>query len=320
MESHSEDSCWQWALPTAFLHFFTVECLHIYLAVLSWWSLVVDVNVKVALLQNGISLGPFTNYYSDLYFKGSAKEVRVVFNDNAPIKLPAVTVMTHQTDVPWLILDWAFLAAAAVLLLYCFVSFFLQGPFWSFGDGKYVHFTWRIPRHPIYQYCVWTMTIAAIILPVLWIAQVFVYTEGEMMSNNIAVFVHSWKSGFLLLFALGRLGSFRLGLCSLSRAPSYWRVRRSSDPIQNVALARRPEQMFTSANTSLEPMLLDALWAAEHGDLSRLARCLRDPGGAEQLWQSCKRAQTEYGATRDAAASLEDGRGATLAAPVEVAA
>lgn len=63
-------------------------------------------------------------------------------------------------------------------------------------------------------------------------------------------------------------------------------------------------------------MLLDALWAAEHGDMSRLARCLRDPGGAEQLWQACKRAQTEYGATREAA-SLEDGRGATTAAPLQ---
>lgn len=99
MEAHSEDSCWHWAIPTAFIHFFTVECLHIYLAVLSWWSLVVDVNVKVALLQHGISLGPFTSYYSDLYFKGSAKEVRVEFNDNSPVKLPAVSVMTHQTDV-----------------------------------------------------------------------------------------------------------------------------------------------------------------------------------------------------------------------------
>lgn len=294
MAPPDKEAWWKQYLPTALIHFLAVECLHVYLAMLSWWSLVVDVNVKVAMMLHKVDVSPYARFYSNLYFWGSTREAII---NSSTVVLPAQTIMTYQTDVPWLILNWVFMMGAIVLLLYVLGCFMMQGPFWSFEDGSYIHFTWRIVRSTTYMSCVSVMTVSAVLLPLLWIVQVFLYTKGQMYSNNLKVFVHSWKSGLLLVLALVKLGSFRM--------IPYWHTRRSSDPVQSVSLRRRPLQMFLSANASLGPKLLDALWAAENGDLRRLQASLKDPAAADGFLAACKREQRSYGATRasDAARS-----------------
>jgi len=267
-------------LPTAWVHLFLVELLHIYLAILSWRSLINTVNSKCSMLKHHIGTARIQQYYSDLYFFGHADAVHLDFNKGKPLVLPEQSIWDHAINVPWFIIGWTLPLGACALLLYI-VARFASASIWSFEEAKYLNFTWLLPRQRPYQYCIAFMASGPVLLPIVWFIQVIIWTDGREEVNQLTVMKSCTLSGVMLLFSLD--------LLAFPTAPSHdW---HSSPEFLKLTFRRSLVSLFLGRNNSFGLKLMDALWTAQHGDSSRLKRYVPNPGMVSKVLQICTRAQ-----------------------------
>lgn len=294
--------------PTALPHFLLVECWPIVLTPYLFNKLVTDVNVKIEMQDHGMQEHVFYDYYRGRLLLGTAQEVNITFD---PVHLREVTPSTLPgTQMVWVALAWLFYLTAAALELGVLVAFFWRGNrFWSFDEGAYLHFTWHLPRRPWYRRLVVVMASAALVLPLVWIVQAYLYDDQHRLGADVKVFLAEWFTGLSMLFSLVKLGAFRLklGAClspsfGLQEGVRYWWVRGASDHVKERRF-RRPGWLFDSFmehNAGFGGKLLDALWAAEHRDLTKLAACLesQDVEEARAFLEECRAAQRAEGLER----------------------
>jgi hypothetical protein len=257
-------------------------------------KLIVECKVKVLAKLHGLSDTPFKKYHNEILTFGHAAGANVTLNGGNPVILPDATWSTIGGDQLWLVMAWFFYSIAILFEILLIVVFFARGHgVRSFQDGAYVHFTWRLPRELWYRFLVAMMTLVPVLMPALWFFQIFydlVYMS-RVFWVNLEVLFEEWFTGVGLIFALFKLGTFRFVGCRLRSAPQYWHVRRASDSIKNVMLRRPiPEGLFQS-NEGFGARLEDALWCAEHGDITKLELCLEDPMEAENVFECCRKDQ-----------------------------
>lgn len=283
-EDAPEVARYRWRLlPTAWIHFLLVELFHVYLATLSWRSLMITVNARCLMKAHHISIAGIERYFADLYFLGHASADKISFNKGNSLKLPEATVKTVSVEIWWLIVAWILPAAAIILFLYAMICF-CSGKHWSFESGSYLYFTWHFKRSWQYVWCVRIMALSPVILPFLWIVQAFLYTDSSDFVVNLELMWDCTPSGLLLTFALCRL----VPNCPVH----YW---RDCQEFQGTMFRRSFISMFLGTNASFGLKLVDALWTADHGDATRLTRYVPNPNEARLLLEACKRAQLAEG-------------------------
>ncbi|OLQ04405.1 hypothetical protein AK812_SmicGene12521 [Symbiodinium microadriaticum] len=141
--------------------------------------------------------------------------------------------------------------------------------------AAYLQFSWDIVRMPEYRWSVGLMALAAMLLPVVWILQILMFN----LPDQLNVLKGSVLSGLLLLFALDQL--------AFPSVPCHdW-----ASQFQNLAFRRPFLHLILGSNKSFGLKLVDALWAAELGDFSRLRRYLPDPDIAEEVLRICREVQ-----------------------------
>ncbi|CAK0890383.1 unnamed protein product [Prorocentrum cordatum] len=149
---------------------------------------------------------------------------------------------------------------------------------WSFESLAYLRFTWKLYRRPGFRYCVGLMCIGPVFLPLLWIFQILAFD----LQSQWTVLGQSIPSGLLLLFALDFL--------AFPATPVHeW--SSNDEQLASTQFRRSLLHLFLGGNNSFGMKLIDALWTAEHGDLSRLERYLADPRQAPSVLALCRREQ-----------------------------
>lgn len=286
-----EASGWR-RLPTAWFHMLCVECIHIYLAVFAWFRLVANVNLRTAMgahfhLQDHLE-GYFYNLFlfgsttstslhlsnvTDTFFLGQEqREQPTVFYNGSMLTLPSTSI--DGANIPWIVLVWLLPLGAAFLIILHLVLL-ARRRVWSFDCGAYLQFSWDIVRMPEYRWSVGLMALAAMLLPVVWILQILMFN----LPDQLNVLKGSVLSGLLLLFALDQL--------AFPSVPCHdW-----ASQFQNLAFRRPFLHLILGSNKSFGLKLVDALWAAELGDFSRLRRYLPDPDIAEEVLRICREVQ-----------------------------
>jgi hypothetical protein len=182
------------------------------------------------------------------------------------------------------------------------VSNFYFAGIWSFESMAYLRFTWRLYKMPGFRYCVGLMCIGPVALPLLWIIQIFVFD----LKGQWTVLGESIPSGLLLLFALDFL--------AFPTTPVHeW--PRNDEQLASIQFRRSLLHLFLGGNNNFGMKLMDALWTAKHGDLSRLERYLADSRQARSVLELCcleQQAEAEKKARlsrRKAAPGTEDSDG-----------
>lgn len=309
--------------PTAFPHFLLIECWPILLTPYLFNKLVTDVNVKIEMHVHEMNVSKFYKYCRSKFMLARAQKVDIPLKS---VHLEEVTPSTLPgTQMVWVAMAWIFYLAAIALELGVIVAFFRPGRrFWSFNEGAYLHFTWHLPRQAWYRRYVMVMAFAAIILPLVWIVQAWIYDRddrddrddregerwgGERFWVNVRVFSEEWFTGLSMLFSLVKLGAFRLKLVAclspslgLQEGVRYWWVRDASDHVKERSF-RRPGWLldsFMEHNAGFGGKILDALWAAEHEDLTKLMACLESQNAEEarEFLEQCQAAQRAEGLER----------------------
>ena len=290
LNAQAEAPLWR-QLPTAWIHMVIVECAPIYLAVFAWLRLIANVNLRTAMGSQFELSSRLEGYFyylflfgstestttylpnvTDTFFLGHAQKSESVFYNGTMLTLPATSI--DGANIPWIVLVWLLPAGAALLLLLYFVVAVKHG-IWSFDSGEYLHFSWDIIQAPEYKWCVGLMSLAAILLPVLWTGQILAFN----LQDQWRVLQGSILSGVLLLFALNQLAF-----------PNVPRHDWGSD-FKKITFRRPFLHLFLGTNKSFALKLIDALWAAQHGDASRLRRYLVDANLAPVVLQICSEAQ-----------------------------
>ncbi|CAE7378163.1 unnamed protein product [Symbiodinium natans] len=286
-----EASCWR-RLPTALFHMLVVECIHIYLAVFAWFRLVTNVNLRTAMGAHFQVLDRLEGYFYNLFLFGSTAGTSVhlsnvtdtfflgqeqrtqpsVFYNGSMLELPSTNI--DGANIPWIVLVWLLPLGGALLVLLHLVLL-ARRRVWSFDCGAYLQFSWDIVRTPEYRWSVGLMALAAILLPIIWILQILIFN----LPDQLDVLRGSILSGLLLLFALDQL--------AFPSIPCHdW-----ASPFQDLTFRRPMLHLILGTNKSFGLKLVDALWAAELGDLSRLRRYLPDPDNAEEVLRICREVQ-----------------------------
>mmetsp|Transcript_135185 Transcript_135185/g.432102 ORF Transcript_135185/g.432102 Transcript_135185/m.432102 type:complete len:361 (-) Transcript_135185:119-1201(-) len=269
-------------LPTGWIHLLWVECFHIYLSVLSWHSLVTTVNSRCAQEEHHIGTSRIDSYFSDLFFFGHAREVKLTFNHGTDLVLPAAYIWDEGINIPWIIIGWTLPSGALALLLFILWSFAAAGS-WSFESARYLNFTWHLARKRPYRVCVALMSAGPVLLPVTWFLQVVVWTSGNEALINLSVMKSCTMSGLMLLFSLN--------LLAFPTAPvHFW---HGCEEFLELRFRRSCLSLFLQSNSSFGMKLMDALWTAQHGDSSRLRRYVPEEGDVERVLDICRRAQRE---------------------------
>lgn len=276
------DAAWWKALPTAWIHLLFIECFHIYVVVLSWHSLVVKINAKCAMIEHHVSTAEITSYYGSLFFFGFAREVALDFNGGHELVLPEAYIWTEGVNIPWFLVAWTVPCAAAVLLVFI-VWRSLERGLWSFESARYLDFTWHLSKTRAYRLCVGAMAVGPVVLPLLWFVQVMIWTWGEQRSQQLGVMISCTPNGLLLLLSLDMLAFPTYPVHYWGGNPDFLRLH----------FRRSWLSLLLQRNSSFGCKLMDALWTAEHGDLSRLKRFVPDPHEIEYVLDVCRRAQDE---------------------------
>lgn len=263
-------------LPTAWIHFLVVECVHVYLAVFSWRNLVTNVQAQYLEVHYKLRTGPIEQYAFELLFFGTAGEARLG-NERTRLLWPAAHF--HGLDFAWLVLCWTLPVGAGLLLVYI-LSSFVRRQFWSFEDAAYVHFTWHLPRQRPYRCCVGLMALGPVLMPMFWLWNVVMYTSGHDFSTNVLLMRRSALSGFFLLFSLNLLAFPTTPVHDWRACPDFLALR----------FRRSLLSLLLSRNASFGMKFMDALWTATSGDTSRLSRYLADPGESDRVLGICRRA------------------------------
>jgi len=267
-------------LPTAWIHFFFVESFPIYTAVLSWHHIMNQINTRCELLFHHIDTSLIERYFSDLFFLGFAHRVELDFSgvgSDGSLKLPDRTV--EGVDVPWLIIAWILPTGAGLLYLFVWLAF-ANECIWDFQSGAYLHFTWALPKKRPYQVLLVVMASAPVFLVAVWVFQLCAYADKFVYDVNARVLYSC-----LLPFVF-----FVVSLMTLAfpHSPTHaW----DSDDMDELMFRRSWIAMFFQRNEKFGMKLMDALWTAQNGDLSRLGRYLFNPAAAEAVLEICQRAQ-----------------------------
>lgn len=282
-------------MPTAWIHFCFVESFPIYTAVLSWHHIMNQINTRCELLFHHIDTSLIENYFSDLFFLGYARRVELDFSgvgSSGSLQLPDRSV--EGVDVPWLIIAWILPTGAGLLYFYVWLIFASEC-IWDFQSGAYLHFTWGLPRKKPYQVLLVVMASAPIILVAVWIFQLFAYADEFVYDVNARVLY-----SVLLPFIF-----FVMSLLTLAfpHTPMHaW----DGDDMEKLMFRRAWIAMFFQRNEKFGMKFMDALWTAQNGDFSRLARYLLDPSAAETALEICRRAQqTEADRSEEESSEME---------------
>lgn len=292
---------WRVRLPTALVHLLVVELFHVYLAVFSWCRLVNNVNSHCAMREHFEDTARIERYFSDLFFLGSTGQELVDFKNvsdpfflghservhmsvkfnGTSLLLPATSI--DGANVPWIVIAWTLPIGACLVILYVLVSFNSAG-IWSFESGLYLDFTWHIFRRSEYKWCIGIMASGPVLLPILWLIQIIIYD----LENQLSVLEGSSLSGLLLLFALSSL--------AFKNTPiHHW---RTSEEFLRIKFRRSILHLFFSNNASFGMKVVDALWVADYGDLSRLKHYLADASQADIVHRICRDAQASESKSR----------------------
>eukprot|EP00933_Yihiella_yeosuensis_P011089 TRINITY_DN1180_c0_g1_i2.p1 TRINITY_DN1180_c0_g1~~TRINITY_DN1180_c0_g1_i2.p1 ORF type:complete len:361 (+),score=41.29 TRINITY_DN1180_c0_g1_i2:90-1085(+) len=300
---------WKIYLPTAWIHLVVVEHFHVYTAIYAWLRLIKNVNTHTALHGQYANIDEVEGYFSSLFTWGSTDSLTIHFSNvtdpyflggdyqqilfnGSSLTLPATNIA--GANIPWLILLWTLPIGACGLLLFVLGAFLMEG-IWSFESAAYLQFTWQITREPLYRYCVAVMTIAPLVLPVIWIVQIVYYD----LENQIAVLKGSALSGVLLLFSLN--------LLAFPSVPYHdW---CANERFQALRFRRNLLHLFLGRNATFGMKLVDGLWAAQNGDPSRLERYLQDTGQVADVLRICQQAQQSENELREVRTSLRRAEG-----------
>lgn len=286
---------WWQRLPTAWIHFFFVESFPIYTAMLSWHHIINQINTRCELLFHNIDTSLIERYFSDLFFLGYASHIEMTFSgvgSDGSLRLPDRTV--EGVDIPWLIIAWILPTGAGALYLYVWLIF-ANECIWDFQSGEYLHFTWNLPKRRPYQWLLVVMAFAPVILMVVWIFQISAYADEFVYDINARV-LYSVLLPFIF-FVVSLL------VLAFPHTPSHaW----DNDDMEQLMFRRSWASMFFQRNEKFGMKLMDALWTAQNGDLSRLARYLHDPSGAEAVLEICQRAQQAEADRSDAESSSDE--------------
>eukprot|EP00441_Pelagodinium_beii_P017346 CAMPEP_0197663258 /NCGR_PEP_ID=MMETSP1338-20131121/56741_1 /TAXON_ID=43686 ORGANISM="Pelagodinium beii, Strain RCC1491" /NCGR_SAMPLE_ID=MMETSP1338 /ASSEMBLY_ACC=CAM_ASM_000754 /LENGTH=260 /DNA_ID=CAMNT_0043241541 /DNA_START=253 /DNA_END=1035 /DNA_ORIENTATION=+ len=211
---------------------------------------------------------------TDVYFLGQAeRSYASISYDERRLVLPATSI--SGANIPWMFLIWLLPVGAGLLLLFI-LSSFLQRNIWSFESAAYLQFSWDIGQMPQYKQCVYLMAAGPLFLPLIWLLQIILYD----LEDQIEVLKSSVLSGLLLLFALDHLA--HPGLSSAHE----W---HNSEFLQ-LHFQRPILHLLFVSNKNFGLKLVDALWAAEHGDWSRLQKCV-DADDAKDVLRICQERQ-----------------------------
>ncbi|CAK0891303.1 unnamed protein product [Prorocentrum cordatum] len=191
-------------LPTALPHLLLVESWPVALAVYLFNRMIVDVNVKVAMRAYDVSTSQFDSYYRSRYTWGWAPATSVSFHNGTTVKLRQITYDSLPgTDIPWILIAWAFYATAVSLVLTIVVDFCrsVRDPWCSFESGDYLYYAWRLDRRSWYRRGVTVMVVLAVALPLVWLVQTLIYVDNDRLFwENLGVFASEWYTGVGLLF------------------------------------------------------------------------------------------------------------------------
>eukprot|EP00930_Biecheleria_cincta_P061969 TRINITY_DN47499_c0_g1_i1.p1 TRINITY_DN47499_c0_g1~~TRINITY_DN47499_c0_g1_i1.p1 ORF type:complete len:313 (-),score=33.22 TRINITY_DN47499_c0_g1_i1:405-1343(-) len=288
--------------PSALLHLVLIECWPIPLSAYLFNKLINDSMAKVTMKMHGVDTGPIFSWYQDKLLWGSAAELSLTFNNGSAVHLPEYKgfSMLKGTDKVWLITQWSFFVVAFILEVCVIAAFVARGLLLrSFADGEYVHFAWRLPREHWYRTLVSVMMAVAIALPLIWLGQSFLYRADTVRFwSNIQAFLAEWYTGLGFLLSLVKLGSLRIVRCRLRDAPKYWHVRTASESIRGRMLRRPMPEGFLESSAVLGAKILDALWCAQHGDITKLESCLANKDEAKEVLEDCQGDQTREGGQR----------------------
>lgn len=288
--------------PSALLHLVLVECWPIPLSAYLFNKLVNDSMTKVTMRMHGVDTSPIYSWYQDKLLWGTAVELSLTFNNGSALHLPEYDGFStlRGTDKVWLITQWSFFITAILLEVCVIAAFVARGHLLhSFEDGAYVHFAWHLPREKWYRLLVSIMMIVAIALPLIWLGQNLMYrADAVRFWSNIQAFAAEWYTGVGFLFSLVKLGSLRIVRCQLRDAPKYWHVRRASNSIRGIRLRRPMPEGFMESSAVLGAKLLDALWCAQHHDITKLENCLANKDQAAEVLAECQRNQANESGER----------------------
>lgn len=282
-------------LPTALIHFILVELRHVYVAVFSWYHLMRDANVMTAMSAHYKTDSRLEDYFTRLFFWGSTQQEVIHCNNvsdvfflaqaernqqklqfnGSSLTLPATTL--EGGNIPWLVLSWSLPVGAAVLTMYMFFNFAIQR-LWSFESARYLNFSWHLYKAPAYRWCVALMACGPVVLPFMWFGEIVAY---NLWDNQLNVLRRCAIAALVLLWALNIL--------AFPTTPvHYW---QSNADFLDLRFRRSILHLFFGSNAGFGMKFVDALWTAQHGDLSRLKRYATDPDKADEMLRICRQAQ-----------------------------
>jgi hypothetical protein len=285
-------------LPTAWLHFPLMECAHLLASCYAWRSLLSTINTTCAMNKFFEESWRMQNYFTTLFFLGKVSSVnftlpnvtddffvnsgeRILFTGSSLI-LPSTSV--QGSNFVWLLLAWTLPFGAGMLVL-TYVYTFLGKCLWSFESFEYLEFTLNVYKTRKYKCCIGIMFIGPIVLPLLWIAQIIVY----QLADQTLAFQRCTLHGILLVWGL-------TGLWDPHFPQHEWRAWMEDFNEAGIQLRRPLLHLLLSSNKTFVLRLNDAFSSAQHGDLGRLRRYLRDPSQAShalQIWMKLQRCETE---------------------------
>jgi len=277
-------------LPTATIHILIVEFIHFYAAIFAWLRLINNINARVAMSGYYSNSTSLENYFSKLFFFGSTDSITIHFGNvsdtyflghDEQIQYNVTTLVLPATDIaganiPWLILAWTVPVGASLLMIYMLVNLWRRC-IWSFEGAAYLDFTWHISKTPTYRRLIALMSIGPICLPILWIAQIWLFE----LEDQLSVLKASTLSGIMLLWAMNRL--------AFPNTPvHFW---SKSQEFRALTFQRSLLHLLLSSNKSFGLKLVDALWRAEYGDLTGLKRYCPNPDTVADVFRICQSAQ-----------------------------
>ncbi|CAE8593282.1 unnamed protein product [Polarella glacialis] len=304
--SGARDKSWSWRrLPTAWIHLLWVESFHVYMAVYAWLRLVSNNNAHTAMRGHYLATAQIERYFANLFILGSTSQTTIQFcnvtdtyflghseqillNESVSgsvLELPATEIA--GANLPLLIIVWILPTGAFLLMLFVVLNFAREG-IWSFESAAYLQFTWLVTGRATYRRLVAVMALAPIVLPTLWLIQIVLFD----LEGQFEVFRASTLSGLLLLFALDMLAFPSVPVHDWRASADFLRLKFRR-PLAHLLLGR---------NSSFGMKLVDALFAAELGDTSRLRRYVEGPPSqVDVVLRMCLQAQRAEAA--DAVAS-----------------
>eukprot|EP00931_Biecheleriopsis_adriatica_P025862 TRINITY_DN15794_c0_g1_i2.p1 TRINITY_DN15794_c0_g1~~TRINITY_DN15794_c0_g1_i2.p1 ORF type:complete len:215 (-),score=24.77 TRINITY_DN15794_c0_g1_i2:116-760(-) len=163
-----------------------------------------------------------------------------------------------------------------LLSIYSVVRLCQEGD-WDFRSAKYLAFTWNLEQNRVYR--ILGMLVAL----------------GPCLTGLVLLCTpKNWESIFLevrLVLNLMIIVHF-VKMILIPRTPVH-HFEMHSQFVEQVSFRRRWYTMFYYGNDRFGAYVVDALWRAQHGHLSRLRELLQDPSSADAVLEMMSSAQKE---------------------------